>query len=90
MRNAGFKINEIKFTLREFEIIACVISGHSWKVIAKLLGISPETVHHHVKRIKLKVKCNSVDQLISFAEASPQYEKLHEMYVMQINSQKTR
>ena len=83
-----FEINGIKFTQREVEIMACLLSGHSRKVLASLLGISMETVHSHVKRIKFKTKCYSKDQLLNFIEYSKEYFFLHKKYIHILKNKK--
>lgn len=37
-------INEIKFTPREIEVIAFIVSGRATKKIASFLSLSPKTV----------------------------------------------
>ena len=62
------KIGDINFTLREIDIIACIINNRGDKKIAFLLSISPRTVSTHVRNIMLKLNCNSKESIIDFVE----------------------
>jgi DNA-binding CsgD family transcriptional regulator len=66
-------INTIRFSLREIDIIACLISGKSTKAIALFLKVAPKTVETHIRNIKSKVNCSSKEELISFIEKSNKY-----------------
>jgi DNA-binding CsgD family transcriptional regulator len=46
-------------TARERDVLAMISQGFSNKSIARALGISPETVKTHVKRIFLKLAVNT-------------------------------
>jgi len=61
-------INGIKFTPREIDIISCLLSGRTPKVIASFLSISPRTIETHIRNIMLKVECNSREGIINFIE----------------------
>jgi DNA-binding NarL/FixJ family response regulator len=52
---------------RENEILALLVDGLSYKLIADKLFISYETVHSHVKNIYQKLHVNSVNEAISKA-----------------------
>lgn len=61
-------IGGVKFTHREIDVIALILSGRSPKVIANLLEIAPKTVETHIHNIKLKMECNSREGVINFIE----------------------
>ncbi|KAB2834600.1 MAG: helix-turn-helix transcriptional regulator, partial [Caedimonadaceae bacterium] len=44
-------INGIRFTPREIDAIAFIVSGRSTKKIASFLSISPKTVDNHIHNI---------------------------------------
>ncbi len=52
---------------REKEILALLVDGDSYKIIADKLFISYETVHSHVKKIYQKLHVNSVNEAVSKA-----------------------
>ena len=52
-------INDIKFTLKEIDVISALINGKSIKSIAALLNLSPKTVETHLRNIKQKLNCSS-------------------------------
>ena len=62
------QIGDMNFTLREIDIIACIINNRGDKKIAFLLSISPRTVSTHVRNIMLKLNCNSKESIIDFVE----------------------
>jgi len=66
-------IQEIAFTIREIDVIACVLQGRSVKRIASFLMISPKTVETHLRNIMLKIGCNSKEKIIDFIEKSGQF-----------------
>lgn len=84
------ELNGVKLTAREIDVVACIVSGHSWKAIAELLGISVETLHSHIKHIKYKTECFSKDSLICAAELSPGYRILKKRYDVLVKSKKSR
>ena len=59
-------ISDIKFTLREIDVIACILHNRGEKKIAFLLIISPRTVSTHVHNIMLKLGHSSREYLIDF------------------------
>ena len=66
-------INNIKFSAREMDILACVVGGRTAKKIASFLYISPRTVENYIRNLTLKLECNSRESLIDFIE---KYDKL--------------
>lgn len=65
-------INNINFTNREIDIIACLLSGRSTKKIASLLFISHRTVENHIRNIMTKLECSSREHIIDFLEKTEQ------------------
>lgn len=54
-------------TKREKEVLACVVNGLSYKMIADHLFISYETVRTHVKKIYEKLHVASISEVVSKA-----------------------
>lgn len=69
-------INNIRFTDRDIDIIACIIGGRSYKKIAALLSISSKTVENYIRNIMLRLGCNSKERIIDFIEKSDKYLKV--------------
>lgn len=74
------KINGVKFTFREIDILAFMLHGKSTKKVASLLSISPRTVENHVRNIMVKVECNSRETIIDFIEKSKEVSLLKKHY----------
>lgn len=74
-------INNMKFTLREIDVLACIMHSRGEKKIAALLSISPRTISAHVYNIMGKISCNSKDQIIDFVENSHKVSILREYYL---------
>jgi FixJ family two-component response regulator len=69
LRNkARQKIGEL--TPREQEVLRHLIAGHSNKIIAFHLGISPRTVENHRAHLMLKTDVASVAELVQLAMAA--------------------
>ncbi len=73
-------INNVKFSLREVDIVSCIVNGRSPKFIAHLLDISPKTVEAHIRNIKIKMNCSSKEQMVSFIEKSNKYQLISQHY----------
>ncbi|MBX9786960.1 MAG: helix-turn-helix transcriptional regulator [Alphaproteobacteria bacterium] len=73
-------INEINFTPREIDVIACLLNARRTSQIASILSISPRTVTTHFRNIMLKLDCNSQEGIISFVEQSHKLHILREYY----------
>jgi DNA-binding CsgD family transcriptional regulator len=54
-------------TAREREVLAMIGQGFTNKRVARILGISPETVKSHVKRIFLKLAVSTRAEAVSRA-----------------------
>jgi len=74
-------INGIKFTRREIDIIASIISGRSSKRIASHLSISLKTVENYTHNIRTKLGCSSQQGIIDFIEKSHKYNMVKEYYI---------
>ncbi|MCI5054966.1 MAG: tetratricopeptide repeat protein, partial [Flavobacteriales bacterium] len=74
-------VNGIKFTRREVDIIAYLLSGKSAKTIATCLSIAPKTIEAHMRNIMMKVECNSRDGIIEFVEKSKKLPSFKEHYI---------
>ncbi len=59
------KLTENKLTLREEQIVKCLVDGLSYKLIADRLGISVDTVRYHIKNIYAKLQVNSKSEVIA-------------------------
>lgn len=73
-------INQINFTFREAEIIACLLNVRGVKKIALLLNIAPKTVETHIRNINSKTNCSSQHDIIKFIENSGKLEIIKEFY----------
>ena len=60
-------ITDFDLSIREKEILALLVEGFSYKMIADKLFISYETVHSHVKKIYQKLHVKSVNEAVSKA-----------------------
>ncbi len=74
------KINGIKFTWREIDIVAFMAHGKSTKKIASFFSISPRTVENHVRNIMIKIECNSREAIVDFFEKSQEIQSLKKYY----------
>jgi DNA-binding CsgD family transcriptional regulator len=63
------RINELKLTAREIEIIYLISRGNTNQEIADKLFISLNTVQTHRKNIMRKTKCSGTAELTNFAFA---------------------
>jgi len=70
------ELNHIKFTHREIDILACLLSGKSAKNISQFLSVAAKTIETHMRNIMLKLDCKSRDDVIECIENS---DKLHLM-----------
>jgi len=59
--------NDYNLTKREKEVLACVVNGLSYKMIADHLFISYETVRTHIKKIYEKLHVASISEVVSKA-----------------------
>jgi tetratricopeptide (TPR) repeat protein len=74
-------INELKFTPREIDIIACLLSGKATKAVANFLSIEEKTVETHKYNIMRKLECNSKESIIDFVEKSDKFPFIRKHYL---------
>lgn len=67
-------INNIHFTAREIDVIACILSARKTSKIAYFLSINTRTVETHIRNIMAKIKCNTRESIVDFIEKS---DKIH-------------
>lgn len=65
-------INEVLFTAREIDVIACIANMRGVGKIASILGISSRTAETHIANIKRKIDKVSRESIIDFVEKSAQ------------------
>jgi DNA-binding NarL/FixJ family response regulator len=63
---------DYQLTIREKEVLACIVNGMSYKMVADKLDISYETVRSHVKKIYEKLGVASLTETVAKAI----YEKI--------------
>ncbi|MBL8676537.1 MAG: helix-turn-helix transcriptional regulator [Alphaproteobacteria bacterium] len=73
-------IQEINFTPREVDIMACLAGARGTSKIASLLTIAPKTVVNHIRNIMMKIDCNSREGIIDFLEKSNKLTFLRKYY----------
>lgn len=79
-------INGVKFTPREIDVMACIISGRpAAKTIASLLSIEPKTVEVYIRNIRLKLGVNSRESIVNFIEKSGKFSDARQHYTFLIN-----
>lgn len=74
------KVNNINFTMREIDVISCIVHVRGGKKIAEMLRIAPKTASVHVHNIMQKLQFNSRDQIIDFIENSGKLPFLKKYY----------
>jgi len=75
-------INRIKFTPREIDVVACIISGRAaTKTIASFLSIESKTVEVHTRNIRLKLECNSRESIVQFIEKAGKFSVARQHYL---------
>ncbi|MGC0371992.1 MAG: hypothetical protein DGJ47_000696 [Rickettsiaceae bacterium] len=74
------EISGIKFTLREVDIISCILNNRGEKKVAAALSISNRTVGVHTYNIMGKLRCNSKENIIDFVEKSGKLQYFHQYY----------
>ena len=70
----------IRLTVREIDVVACIVHMRGNSRIASILGISPKTVETHVFNVMRKFDCNSRENIIDFATQSGQSAMLRSHY----------
>ncbi len=79
-------IRNTRFSLREVDVIACIMNNRGEKKIAGVLSLSPRTVSSHVRNIMIKISCNSKEAIIDFIESSGKTEffRFYYQYLLRI------
>ncbi|HQS84312.1 MAG TPA: tetratricopeptide repeat protein [Alphaproteobacteria bacterium] len=75
-------LNDIHFTMREIDVMACIMSARRTSKIASILFINSRTVETHIRNIMLKLECNSQEGIIDFIEASNKLHFLRKYYTL--------
>lgn len=73
-------ISNTNFSIREIDVISCLIHNRGEKKIASLLFISPNTVKSHTQNIMRKLNCNSRENVIDIIEGSGKREYFKQYY----------
>jgi len=73
-------INNIHFTPREIDVIACLLGARRTSKIAFFLSIDLRTVETHIRNIMSKIECNTRESIIDFVEASDKLSPLRKYY----------
>lgn len=73
-------INNIDFTPREIDVMACILSVRDDKSIASILNIKPTTVRTHIRNVMLKIESNSKAGIIEFIQNSDKFLALKNYY----------
>ncbi|MCB0208589.1 MAG: helix-turn-helix transcriptional regulator [Anaerolineae bacterium] len=63
--NPEISNHPVNLSPREQEIVRLVAKGHSNKVIAKVLDISPWTVSTHLRRVFVKLEVSSRAEMVA-------------------------
>ena len=66
-KNKADKKNTFELSKRELDILALLVQGLSYKMIAGKLFISPFTVNNHIKKIYTKMRVHSVSEAVATA-----------------------
>jgi len=84
-------INDVKFTYREIDVVACILHQRGEKKMASLLSISPRTISAHIHNIMLKLGHSSREYIIDFIEKSGKLSFIRQYYFLLLiqNSFKT-
>ncbi|MBX9804333.1 MAG: LuxR family transcriptional regulator [Alphaproteobacteria bacterium] len=74
-------IKGVKFTPREIDVVACLLSGKGTKTVAKFLSIEDKTVETHKYNRMRKLECNSKEGIVDFLEKSDKFSLLKSHYL---------
>lgn len=67
---AGDDAPDQPLTAREVEVLARYATGDDRAQVARILGISPHTVHSHMTRIRIKTGARSSEHAVALAVAA--------------------
>lgn len=73
-------INHIKFSHREVDILATILSGKETKEIAAFLSIAPRTVDNGLYNISKRINAKTRQEIIEFIKQSPEFPYIQEYY----------
>lgn len=78
-------INNIRFTSREMDVIACIMHEKSIQGVANLLSnedkqVETRTIESHISNIKRKIGTNAREGIINFMEKSDKYKLIQSDY----------
>ncbi|WP_341758604.1 NB-ARC domain-containing protein [Candidatus Tisiphia endosymbiont of Ditula angustiorana] len=78
-------INNIRFTSREMDVIACIMHGKNIKGVANFLSnedkqVETRTIESHISNIKRKIGTNAREGIINFMEKSDKYKLIQSYY----------
>lgn len=83
------KVSGIKFSLREIDVMACIMNGRtSKKSIATTLGINYSTAATHIRHILSKIQHSSWEGIREFVEKSAQKEKIQHHFLTLVRSER--
>lgn len=79
-------INNIRFTSREIDVIACIMHGKNIKGVANFLSnddkqVEVRTIETHISNIKRKIGTNAREGIINFIEKSDKYKLIQSYYL---------
>ncbi|XVN44318.1 MAG: LuxR C-terminal-related transcriptional regulator [Rickettsia hoogstraalii] len=79
-------INNIRFTSREIDVIACIMHGKNIKGVANFLSnedkqVETRTIESHISNIKRKIGTNVREGIINFMEKSDKYKLIQSYYL---------
>ncbi|WP_341750286.1 NB-ARC domain-containing protein [Candidatus Tisiphia endosymbiont of Sialis lutaria] len=88
-------INNIRFTSREIDVIACIMHGKNTKGIANFLSnedkqLEIRTIESHISNIKRKISTNAREGIINFIEKSDKYKLIQSYYFSLLIQQEFR
>ncbi|PCJ23079.1 MAG: hypothetical protein COA94_08590 [Rickettsiales bacterium] len=75
------KITDIRFTIREIDVIACIIHNRGIQNISGLLSISARTVGAHIYNIRAKLGYIPKDSIIDIIEKSGKLQYIQQYYL---------
>lgn len=83
------EIENIKFTQREIDVLACLINGKGIKGTSNFLSntersISFKSVETHTSNIKQKISGNSKEDIINFITNSEKYKLIHDYFISMV------
>lgn len=73
-------INNIEFTNREIDVLACIVHMRGASKIASILNISPRTAETHISNIKRKIDKTARENIIDFTEKSGKSDIIRKHY----------